>query len=55
MIWRGLREVGGGFELDLLMFSSSSRLWTWLVGVGQIVHPNNLQGVKIIYLLIFLG
>ena len=24
--------------------SSSSRLRTWLVGVGQIVHPDNLQG-----------
>ena len=30
--------------------SSLSRLRIWLVGVGQIVHPANLQGEFLVYL-----
>ena len=42
MIRRDLRGVdggGGGDELDSSMLSSSSRLRTWLVGAGHIMHP----------------
>jgi hypothetical protein len=40
----------GGVELGSSMFSSSSRLRTWLVGVGQIMHPCILQGLFLVHL-----
>ena len=49
--WGGGRsEVVGMVELVSSVPSSSSKLRTWLVGVGQIVHPANLQGEFLVHL-----
>ena len=47
--WGRLARVDG-VELDSSMFSSSSRLRTWLVGVGHIMHPCILQGLFLVHL-----
>ena len=46
----GRSEVVGVVGLVSSVPSSSSRLRTWLVGVGQIVHPANLQGEFLVHL-----
>ena len=49
--WGGGRsEVVGMVGLVSSVPSSLSRLHTWLVGVGQIVHPAVLQGEFLVHL-----